>query len=133
MKLVQYKESFCAFDGKIILKINVEKPEEVCNRASEYIESFSKYCLLFAQNALQQTIIQEYNNCFVNGEKFAPYFYRLCIFESVIGNAYEYTFHAALIRSGITVAQGSKTVRFQNDCIIPHRFTFSKEKKRLQT
>ncbi len=130
MKLIQHKESFSAFDGKIILKINIAKPEAVCDHASEYISSFSDNCLTFAKNTLLPRIYREYNDSFACGEKFDPYLYRFFVSENIIKSFCEYTLEAALVRGGLTLTRRSQTVRFRDEYIIPFWFSVSKEKRK---
>jgi hypothetical protein len=121
MKLVQYRESFCAFDGKIILRINIDFPDDVCDPASVYVKEFSDCCLSFAKDILFEHISKEYNSSFSTGNRFDPYFYRMSVTENVKGKILDYTFDAALIKSGRSISARKKNVRFRDNYIIFHK------------
>ena len=121
MKFAQHKESFFAFDGKAILRINIDFPYDVNDTASAYIKEYSDCCLAFAKKTLFEHISWEYNVSFSLGNRFVPYFYCFSVREETKGNIINYIFDAKLSRSGQTISDREHNVRFRNNYILFHK------------
>lgn len=122
MKFTQHIESFCAFDGKIILRVNIAFPYDDNSTASDYINEYSERCLSFVKNILFEHISNEYNKSFLIGKRFEPYLYFFSIREDDEGNIKNYTFNATLCRSGQTISKGAHNVRFCNNHVLFNKY-----------
>lgn len=120
MKYAQHRESFCAFDGKIILRTIIAFPDEVYDTASAYINDYSDCCFSFAKNILFEHISMEYNNSFSLGNRFEPYLYCFSIREEIEGDINNYTLAATLSRSGQTISECERNFSFRNNYILFH-------------
>ena len=121
MKLTQHRESFCAFDGKTILRINIDFPYDVIDTASSYIEEYSNCCLSFAKEILFEHFAKEYNNYFSISKRFTPYLYSVSVREDAEGDIIYLSISATLSRSGQTISSCKKNVTICNNYILFHK------------
>lgn len=130
MELTEYNETLFAFDGRIILRLSIAVPMEICDTATRYIAKFADKCRGFAENELYRELSREYCEQLTVGGHFIAYLYRFTVTQAASPKGTSCFMHAELLQGGKTIAERTVTVKFESEYLVPQKPHFFKSARK---
>ncbi len=124
------KYIYTAFDGRIILRADIDRPLRNSGRRHEYLSSLSNGCIDFAAQKLKLSLDKAYKNSYVSNMRYIPYNYSFKIKATYSDDVYLSLLMLSSIRRGTDVLLGKcESVIFKNDTILPQQMIAKKHKR----
>ncbi len=120
MQFNRKRYTMCAFDGKIILAIIIDFPEEGSDAKYDYLNRYASNCYKFACSILYEKVEEKYIYDYNKGAQFGKYVYKLDIKETYSSeHIFSYLITVTLEAGWELLSHKIDSVVFFDDMIIP--------------
>lgn len=114
---------FTAYDGRILLRTDIDRPVKTEGKRFEYVGTLTNACEEFAAQKLFLKLSEVYRTEVENGVKFVPYSYSVKMQNTYSNEVYLSLLIIATVRRGSEIFSAEcRSVIFKNDLILPQKY-----------
>ncbi len=129
MKFETSKHIYTAFDGRIILRADIDRPSKSDGRRFEYLTSLSNASIDFIEHTLYLSLHEEYKAKQSNEYRLIPYNYGLKMSETYRNDVFLSVLMIASLRKRTDILYRKfLSVIFKDDYIVPQKLISNSQK-----